>query len=291
VFDFLIGKRNEAEREGWRCSSCPMLSSTIGDCIANARDMMEGGCRYSYGSVSPIGVGTLVDSLFSIRVAVFEEQRLSLDRLGLALRDNFAGDEVLRQYLANRVPKYGHDNDAIRSFSARVFADLAALTNGKPNGRGGRYEAGLMSYRFFTGMGQQTGATPDGRRAGEYLSQGMGPSLLSASGNGSLGCLVESVRPLDLTAYASIGVLDGKLPWSRNACRPETVAAVLKRFLECGGSVLQLNVVDQGALLDAQAHPAKHQDLVVRVSGYSARFVTLGKATQDEIMQRAILRS
>jgi pyruvate-formate lyase len=252
---------------------------------------MEGGCRYSYGSVSPIGMGTLVDSLFAVRTVVFEERRLSLDRLGRILSDNFEGEEVLRQYLVNRVPKYGHDNDAVRSFSAKVFADLAALTNGKPNGRGGRYEAGLMSYRFFTSMGQKTEATPDGRRAGELFSQGMGPTLLSANWNGSLGCLVDSVRPLDLTAYASIGVLDGKLPWSPNACPPEMVAAVLKRFLECGGSVLQLNVVDQDALLDAQAHPEKHHDLVVRVSGYSARFVTLEKATQDEIIQRTVLRS
>lgn len=75
------------------------------------------------------------------------------------------------------------------------------------------------------------------------------------------------------------------------ACPPEAAAAVLHRFMDCGGSVLQLNVVDQDSLLDAQAHLERHHDLVVRVSGYSARFVTLGKATQDEIIQRAVLRS
>jgi formate C-acetyltransferase len=290
IFDFFIGRRSETEKEGWRYNPCPLLSSTIGDCIPNAKDMMEGGCRYSYGSVSPIGVGTLVDSLFAVRKVVFEERCVTLDRLGQVLRDNFAGEEVLRQHLANRVPKFGHDNEAIRTFSARVFADLADLTTGKPNGRGGRYEAGLMSYRFFTTMGEKTDATPDGRRAGEFFSQGMGPSLVSAAGDGSLGSLVESVRPLDLTAYASIGVLDGKLPWSRATCPPEAIAAVLNRFLDCGGSVLQLNVADQASLLDAQARPEQHQDLIVRVSGYSARFVTLPRATQDEIIEREVLR-
>lgn len=288
LFDLFIARRNAGEKEAWWLNPCPLISSTLDDCIEKAKDMYEGGCRYSFGSVAPAGIGTLIDSLFAVRRVVFEEKRVTLTRLAEVLSEDFAHDELLRQYLVNRVPKFGQDDAHIRDFSAKVFADLAALTVGKPNGRGGKYEAGLMPYRSFVDMGKNTGATPDGRKAGEYFSPGMGPSVLSPKGDYSISHLLAAVEPLDMTAYASIGVLDGKLPWMKKNA-PEIIGAVLRRFLQCGGSVLQLNIVDERELLAAIKEPEKHRDVIVRVSGYSARFVDLSMEIQEEIIGRTML--
>jgi formate C-acetyltransferase len=258
------------------------------DCIENARDMMAGGTRYAGASVSLIGVGTVVDSLYAVKQLVFDEQRVTLDALGHILEADFEGHERLRQYTLRRIQKYGRDNETMGPFSAELFADLARVTSGRPNTRGGHYEASLFAYRSFVRMGTRTPATPDGRRAGEPLSPGMGPSPLALGACASIGALLSALQPLDLTAYPVVAVLDMKLPWASAGLRPEVIVPVIRRFLEVGGSVLQLNVVDPAALQEARTHPERHADLVVRVSGYSARFTTLPGEIQEEIIARAM---
>jgi len=284
-----IDVRNGTEKEGWWWNPCPLHSSTMDDCIENARDMMAGGTRYAGASVSLIGVGTLLDSLYAVKQLVFDDRHVTLRELGDILEADFEGYERLRQYMVRRVPKYGRDNETMGAFSAELFADLARVTSGRPNTRGGRYEASLFVYRAFVRMGTQTSATPDGRRAGEPLSPGMSPSPLALGDSTSIGTLLSAVQPLDLTAYPVVAVLDMKLPWASAGLRPEVIVPVIRRFLDVGGSVLQLNVVDPVALQEARAHPERHADLVVRVSGYSARFTTLPVELQDEIIARAMV--
>ena len=291
ITDAHIDARNATEREGWWWNPCPLHSATIDDCIDNGRDMMDGGTRYAGASVSLIGVGTLVDSFYAIEQVVFDEGRITLEQMGDLLATDFAGDETLRQYLLHRVPKYGRHNEAMGPFAATLFADLARVTSGRPNTRGGRYEASLFVYRSFTGMGKKTGATPDGRRAGEWLSPGMSPSPLAVGEDTTAGTLFDAVEPLDLTDYPVVAVLDMKLPWSHAGLRPDLIVPILHRFLDAGGSVLQLNVVDSAVLLQARTHPELHPDLVVRVSGYSARFTTLPDSIQEEIIARATVAS
>jgi len=286
-----IDARNSTEKEGWWWNPCPLHSATIDDCIENASDMMDRGTRYAGASVSLIGVGTLVDSLYAVKHLVFDEQRVTLDQLRGMLVSDFEGEEALRQYLLRRVPKYGRDTDAMGPFSTGVFADLARVTSGRANTRGGRYEASLFVYRAFIAMGHQTGATPDGRRAREPLSPGMSPSPLALGDGTSVGCILDAVDQVDLSAYPVVAVLDMKLPWSHAGLRPEVIVPVIRRFLDVGGSVLQFNVVDPSVLREARAHPERHPDLVVRVSGYSARFTTLPDAIQDEIIARTALTS
>lgn len=286
-----ILQRNRTEREGIRYNPCPLHSSTIQDCIKNARDMMAGGARYSFGSVAQTGIGTVVDALHAIHLAVYQDQRVSLSAMAQLLAGNFEGDEVCRQYLLRRIPKYGQDDPAIHAFAAQVFRDVARVTSGQPNTRGGRYEASLFSFRLFTTFGLQTGATPDGRRAGEHLSSGMSPSQLawgisSSAGGGSCsaGQVLDAIAPLDLTDYPVVGVLDLKLP---AGCSPEQIVPVIRRFVSSGGSVLQLSCVDTATLMDAKAHPERHRDLVVRISGFSAYFAILPEEMQDEVIRRA----
>ena len=286
-----IDRRNLSEKEGWRYNPCPLHSSTIDDCIANARDMMEGGARYSFGSVALTGIGTLIDSLFAVRKVVFELKQVPLHQLKAILEDDFEGEESLRQYLIHRVNKFGQEDAEIREFSARVFEDLARVTSGRPNTRGGRYEASLFSFRAFTSMGQATGATPDGRKAGEYLSQGMSPSALSLGTNCSIGQVLGSLEPLDLGQYPVVAILDVKLPVSRGPSSSATIVPVIERFLRSGGSVLQVNCVNPAELQEARRHPERHPDLVVRVSGYSAYFNTLSEEVQDEVIERTLVET
>ena len=285
VVDAHIAQRNRTEAEGWRYNPCPLHSSTLGDCIEKALDMMEGGARYSFGSVSLTGIGTLVDALYAIRRVVYEPKQVSLSRLKEMLAADFQGEEAFRQYLIHRVPKFGQDDEAIRAFSAKVFADVARVSSGKPNTRGGRYEASLFSFRSFVDLGRKTGATPDGRKAGEYLSQGMSPSTLALGRECTLGQVLRALEPLDLTLYPVVAVLDVKLPVARG-CWSQFVVPVIRRFVESGGSVLQINVADRAVLLEAKKHPERHPDLVVRISGFSAYFNTLAETVQDEIIAR-----
>jgi len=287
VVDAHIRERNRTEGEGWRYNPCPLHSATLGDCLARRRDMMAGGCRYNFGSVSLTGIGTLVDSLFAVKAVCFDAPKVSYADLRRMLETDFKGEDAFRAYLLNRVPKFGQAGDPdLRAFSARVFADVARVTAGMPNTRGGRYEASLFSFRSFTHFGQSTGATPDGRRAGEHLSSGMSPSMQALGSEADLGRLLTALEPLDMTRYPVVAVLDVKLPALSGGMRPAFIVPVLRRFLEAGGSVLQTNCVDQAVLEDARRHPDRHPDLVVRVSGFSSVFVRLSESIQDEIIAR-----
>jgi formate C-acetyltransferase len=275
------------------------------------------------------GIGTLVDSLFAIREVVYEhefctdgknpvasslcgdnwrdratplrmdnvttaklayeQKQVSLTQFKEILARNFEGEEAFRQYLIHRVAKFGQEEDAIRDFSARVFADLARVSSGRENSRGGRYEASLFAFRSFTGLGTMTGATPDGRRAGEYLSQSMSPSVLSLGEQCDIGQVLSALESINLTLYPVTAVLDVKLPAFGDGCGSEVIVPVIKRFLHNGGSVLQMNSVDPKVLLEARKHPQRHPDLVVRVTGYSAYFNTLPEAVQDEVIERTLV--
>jgi pyruvate-formate lyase len=281
-------ERNRTEREGVRYNPCPLHSSLLDDCLARRADMMAGGCRYSFGSVSLTGIGTVIDSLQGVKTAVYDRRLVSLAELGERLAANFEGQEAFRQFLIRQAPKFGQETEEARDFSRRVFADVAQAASDMPNSRGGRYEASLFSFRSFTHFGAATGATPDGRRAGELLSPGMAPSPLALGAECSIGQVLSTLEPLDLTRYPVVAVLDVTLPNALGGIPAFAIVAVIRRFLASGGSVLQVNCVDAEALRDARRHPERHPDLVVRVSGYSSVFVRLAEPIQDEIISRSV---
>ena len=202
------------------------------------------------------------------------------------LDDNHHGpgyDNVFRHGLTGLIQRAETRLDTAAPDKERAF--LRATIVGT---RGGRYEASLFSFRAFANLGIKTGATPDGRKAGEHLSPGMSPSLVGLGRECSIGQVIRSLEPLDLTLYPVVAVLDVKLPAS---CPPETLVSVFKRFVASGGSVLQPNVVNPERLVEAREHPERHPDLVVRVSGFSALFTTLSPAVQDEIINRTMMKA
>ena len=271
--------RYEKKPLAW-CAS-PLHSAFLGDCIENARDMFLGGTRYKYDSVSQSGIGTVIDGLLAVKTLVYDEEELSLADFALAMEQDYAGHETLRSRLLNRMPKFGHETPEAREMAKTVFADIAKLTHGIPNGRGGVYEASLYSFRINEYLGRHFGATPDGRKAGELFSPGMSPSLYTPA---NVTQIFNVMSDLDLTAYQVVSVLDMKLP----PTQPEVLCVVYKQFVNCGGSAMQLNIVSQGDLEDALIHPEKYPNLVVRICGYSVHFVDLSPAEREEVVARVV---
>jgi formate C-acetyltransferase len=290
VADQLIDQRNATEKEGWWYNPCPAHSSTMDDCIEKAQDMLDGGTRYAGASVGLTGAGTVIDSLRAVQQLVFDEQRVGIEEMARLLETDFDGAEDLRQEAIHRVPKFGSDDPEMAGFAARVLHDIAEATTGRANTRGGRYEASLFGFRSFLRFGAETCATPDGRRAGEPLSPGMSPTPEGMRRSGGVTAVLSALEPIDLADYAVVSVLDAKLPWTVAGMNRDVIVSMMRRFLEAGGSVVQFNVVDPEVLLDAREHPERHADLVVRVSGFSARFITLPEHTQDEIIEREIMK-
>lgn len=275
--------RSANEKDGWTINPCPLHSATLDGCVAKAMDWTEGGAKYSSAALDGVGVGTLVDSLLALKTLVFERRELSLARFLELLDKDFAGEEPFRQRLLHGVPKYGRDDAG--DFPTRVFKDVARAMSGFPNGRGGRFEASLFAFRNFVSFGHETGATPDGREAGADMSPGMAPSVQSLGERCGVGQVLDAVKRLDMADYPVVAVLDMKLP----PCGPEAVESVVRRFLDCGGSGLQLNVLNQDDLRDAMSHPEAYPGLVVRISGYSAYFAKLPRGVQEELLGRAQL--
>ena len=264
-------------------SPLPLYSATITGCIESGRDLTEGGAKYNYNSLSPTGIGTMIDSLYAIRKAVFEDGYVTLNELTRALQTNFEGAEALCLYLRNRVPKFGDDDEELNRFAGRVMRDVARVSSGMPNNRGGIYEASLFSNMGYLEM-RDMDATADGRRKGETLSRGMGPS--DQGGAGVISKVIHSMEHLPLDRYPASAVLYLDMPYSPGQTDKTLIESVIRYFISNGGNVLDLNLADVNALKDAKVHPENHQGLVVRVWGFSAYFVTLEEKLQDEIIAR-----
>jgi pyruvate formate-lyase/glycerol dehydratase family glycyl radical enzyme len=266
----------------------PLLSSTIEGCIESGRDITRGGARYNHASVSSQGLGTVANSLAAIRWAVFEEKLVTMEELVNHLRNNFEGVEELRQQLLRKAPKYGNDDpkaDEIALWAADVL-DKEARKHKRPMD-GGTYRALLISaVGSQVAEGRVLGATPDGRLQGKPVSNGMSP----ANGTELRGMTAS----LHSAATASIPCLSSGTAFNmtlnpltiRTDEGVEKLASVLEGYFALGGRQVQFNPMGRETLKDAQEHPEDYPDLMVKVSGYSYRFIDLSKALQNDIIAR-----
>lgn len=264
----------------------PLFSATMPECIENKLDITRGGARYNSSSFSLIGIATFIDALFAIKTAVFERKVLTLQQLKELLRTDFAGQEPMRQYLQNKIPKYGQDDAEIAAFSGRVMHDLAAHSSGMPNARGGYLEASLFAFFFYDYIKENTWATADGRHAGQRISRGCNPSE-SVEGLDAAS-LMHSLRAIDFAEYPGCAVSYLEMPVGNSGMETESFVSILDAFIHCGGSTLDFNVVDKEQLLQAREDPENHRNLIVRVCGYSAPFTSLSKELQDEVIERTM---
>jgi formate C-acetyltransferase len=264
----------------------PLLSATLEGCLESGTDLTRGGAEYDYGSITGRGLGTVVNSLAAIRWAVFEQGLLTMDELLSAVRTNFRGAEKTRQMLLRRAPKYGNDDGAADELAAWVTRVFCEEVRKYGCGRGGFYRPGMFSYGVHVVDGLYLGATPDGRLAGEPVSNGISP-VNGTERNGPTAVLRSAVAAgshlmsngSSLNMRLSPGLFD-------SGEKAGKLASLVRGYFALGGRHVQFNVVDTATLEDAQAHPEKYPDLVVRVSGYCAYFTDLGRSIQDDIIAR-----
>lgn len=264
----------------------PALSMTMADCIQNGMDVTGGGTTYNNSGVNAAGMANAVDSLAAIRKAVFEDKVVSLQELAQAMAVNFKGYEKLHYYLKNKCPKYGNDDDSVDALMADLVDSYAKMTSAVTNPRGGIWQLGLYSVEDHAKLGILTGATPDGRLEGVSLANAICP----VQGADHIGptAVINSLLKTDLSIATNHMVLDLKFNpvFFEKPTHINALKMLINSYFKRGGLEIQFNVIDAKTLLEAQAHPQEHQNLVVRVSGFSAYFVTLGETTQNEIIAR-----
>jgi formate C-acetyltransferase len=268
-----------------RLMPAPFLSVLIDDCIRNGKDYNAGGARYNNTYVQGVGIGSLTDALAAIRTAVFEEKRLGLADLVRATDADFAGHEELRLRLVHRMPKYGNDDDRADALMRRAFLAFFSAVDGRPCARGGAYRIQMLPTTCHVYFGSVTGATADGRRAGLPLSEGISP-VQGADRRGPTA-VVQSAAKMDHVRTGGT-LLNMKFTPSLLAGEAgiDHLAHLVRGYFRMDGHHVQFNVVGAATLREAQAHPAEHRDLIVRVAGYSDYFCDLSPALQDEIIAR-----
>jgi len=265
----------------------PFVSLLFDGCLAQGKDITEGGARYNMTSISEAGTMTAADSLLALKKAVWEEKVATLPQLKEALRADFHGFDKLRAHLTDRVPKFGNDIDEIDELACRLAAMNCEVLDelDEHDFRDGRFVTGSgNSTAYRAGLG--TGATPDGRCRGEALSVSLGPTA-GADRKGPTAML-NSVAKLNWHQQPGGALTHVKLPYT-GAQRPTSKAllgALVRAFFAGGGLGLHFSVVDAQALRDALKEPEKHLDLLVRVGGFSAPFVLLSPEIQKNIIER-----
>jgi len=264
----------------------PFLSSMAADCIVKGKSLQEGGAHYNFTGPQGVGVANVGDSLTAIKKLVFEDKAVTLADLKQALKNNFEGQEELRQMLINRAPKYGNDNtvaDEVAREGALIYCkEVEKYTNP----RGGHFQPGLYPVSANVPLGGSVGATPDGRKSGTPLADGVSP--VSGRDNSGPTAAVLSVSRLDHVIASNGTLLNQK--FHPSALKDEkglrNLMAVTEALFCSGGTHVQYNVVSRDTLLDAQKNPDKYRGLVVRVAGYSAFFTALDPALQNDIIAR-----
>jgi formate C-acetyltransferase len=263
----------------------PVRTLLMDDCIDRGKDFNAGGARYNWSVVNVAGLANVADSLEAIREIVFERKQIAPSRLLCILRENFAGNEPLRQMLL-RCAKFGNDIDSVDSLAMQIGEFVYREIMSHQCRRGGRFLPSHIMFETFGYAGQQVGASPDGRRAGEPLSDSTGP----VQGRDRKGptAMLNSVARLPLHLAAGTPVLN--IRFSKGSLtKPEgrhRVRVLIETYFRMGGLQIQISVIDRDELMDALEHPDKHENLVVRIGGYSTYFNWLSDEMKQEVIKR-----
>lgn len=279
----------------WRCETIgrcgkvapqvnPLAVTSImmDGCLESKKDYSQGGAVYNANSCDVSGFANYVDAMLAIKKLCFDEKIISLKDYVNAVRNNWEGHEELL-YKVRHCPHFGDNQKESLELSQRLHLDLHHALDGIENEHGGSFFLNYYVYREFFRMALEMRATPDGRRDGEMFAQGIGPSKYHPAD--SLTDVVQSVCHLE-TDKCGTSALDLQLPYGKTT--KEQLAMLLKVFATLRVKHLQLNCVSVDDLIEAKKHPERYQDLVVRVTGFSAKFVSLSPLFQEEMIKRHI---
>ncbi|MBB3187676.1 trans-4-hydroxy-L-proline dehydratase [Microbacter margulisiae] len=263
----------------------PFLSLIIDNCVARGMDYIQGGARYNTNYIQGVGMGTMTDALTALNKHVFIDKSLTLAEFVKALEDNFEGHDALLYQLLYKTPKYGNDDDAADSQLMDVFMIYYNAVKGHISPRGAQYRINLLPTTSHVYFGSVMHASADGRKAGLPVSEGISP-VQGADRKGPTS-VIKSAAKID-HLHTGGTLLNQK--FSPGFFEDETairkVSGLVRSYFRMNGHHIQFNVVDADTLRDAQKHPEQHQDLIVRVAGYSDYFNDLGTDLQNEIIAR-----
>ena len=276
---------NAGELNQERTLPMPMHSLFTEDCVGKGMDVTGGGARYNYHSVCAVGIPNVADSLSSIQRLVLEERRVGVEELLCALKTDFKNQERLRQLLLHGAPKYGNDDALPDGWAARISRDFCGDLAELRTVHGGSCFAHLFSFTSHLSFGKQTGALPDGRRSSEPLAYSLSPQ--QGRDVEGLSALLQSLCgvPHHLAAGSSSIIVEVTPEMMEGETFEKTFDAFRCAFQK-GLGQLQVNVVSAERLREAQEAPERHENLCVRVSGFSQRFVTLSRDLQEHIIAR-----
>lgn len=266
----------------------PFLSVLTDDCIEKGRDYNAGGARYNNSYIQFVGIGTLSDSLSAIAENVFDTRSLTLSALLEALADDFSTNPILQQRLLTRTRKYGNDDDYADTLMRRVFDMLVDELDGTPNCKGGAYRIEMLPTTCHIHFGAVTGATPDGRRARMPLSEGISPSQ-GADRRGPTAIIRSAAKMDHIQTGGTLLNMKFAPALLQSDSGIDNLAHLVRTYFRMDGHHIQFNVVTAQTLRAAQANPAAHRDLIVRVAGYSDYFCDLSRDLQEEIIARTEL--
>jgi formate C-acetyltransferase len=283
--DIKVKGNNVIERLYARYLPAPFLSLLVDDCIAKGKDYNDGGPRYNSTYIMGVGPGSCADSLVAIRYHVFDREDFSMAELLDALASNFDGHEKMRQLLWNKAPKYGNDHEYADGILVELFNSFYDEVNGRRNTKGGHYRVNFLSTTCHVYFGSVTGATPDGRKAREPVSEGISP-VQGADRRGPTAVL-KSAAKMDQARTGGTLLNQKFTPQLVEGEEGlENLAHLVRSYFKLDGHHIQFNVVTAETLRAAQANPEKYRDLIVRVAGYSDYFCDLTEALQNEIIAR-----
>lgn len=269
------------------CLPTAFLSAVIDDCLDKGLDVTAGGAKYNLSGIQMIQVANLADSLAAIKELVYDEKRISREELKQALAENFEGHEITQTMLLKRAPKYGNDIQWVDDLGAKWAGYFRERMKDYTNYRGGPYHTGMYTVSAHVPMGENVGASADGRKAKEPLADGGMSPVYGRDMTGPTAVL-KSVSRMDDSFTTNGGLLNMKfLPeFFRTQTGRDKFEHFLRAFVDLEIPHIQFNVVNREDLIDAQIHPERHQSLTVRVAGYTAYFTELAGKLQDEIIER-----
>ena len=290
VLDGICAVALETEKAFDRVNPACLMTLATEHALKTRKDGYANGCpRGNNTGILSAGIGTAVDALLAVKEIVYERRELTLSAFGRVLADDWKGHEALRLRTLRSKRKWGNNDPDANRLGGEIVKLFAAQVNGKPNARGGIFIAVGHSARQYVSFGEKTGATPDGRKAGDEISKNMSPTMgadtegatalvmtLANSGTTTVDLLGD--YPLDVMLHPS--VCAGKRGL-------DLMKSIVRIFHRNGGSVVQFTVFSAEELRDAQAHPEKYENLQVRVCGWNVRWNDLTKAEQEAFICRA----
>lgn len=270
----------------------PFLSAVIDDCLARGRDVTQGGAHYNFAGVQAIQAANLADSLAAIKALVYDEKKLSREELLHALQTDYEDAPLIRAMLLNKAPKYGNDVDWVDALGVKWVNYFADGLKKYKNGRGGIYQMGLYTVSAHVPMGQNVGASADGRRARDPLADGGVSAMYGRDTNGPTA-LLQSVAKLPFEKASNGTLLNMKfLPqFFKTDTGIQKFVELLRSVCRLGISHIQFNVLSEKDLRAAQKTPEQYRSLTVRVAGYTAYFTELAPDLQEEIIARTTYES